>query len=413
MKLAHDQATRAQGLERLNDFAPLMGSHYAGRRNIDAGGGRKANVSQLSPFLRHRLISEPELVSAAITVHGAEAAFKFVQEVCWRTYFNGWLEHHPAVWSDFCISRDCQLESLEKDNSLKADYNSAIEGNTGIEGFDDWARELRETGYLHNHARMSFASIWLFTLRLPWALGSDLFLQHLLDGDPASNTLSWRWVAGLHTPGKTYLAKKEAIETCSDGRFSPKGLADRAPAVDGPANPAPSPLPPADTLPQAAFALLLTEDDLSVERWIPETLEVESIAAIESASFRSPHGASRKASAFTGAALNDGAHRAGVHFGAAPTLIEGIDAEALLLDWAARLKTRLIVVPYMPAGWGWDRLSPVLKTLQAEGFEVRQVRRDWDEVFWPHARKGYFKLRKQIPSCLDALGIAEGQNIDG
>lgn len=413
MKLAHDQATRAQGLERLNDFASLMGSHYAGRRNIDAGGGRKANVSQLSPFLRHRLISEPELVSAAITVHGAEAAFKFVQEVCWRTYFKGWLEHHPAVWSDFCISRDSQLESLEKDNSLKADYNSAIEGKTGIEGFDDWARELRETGYLHNHARMSFASIWLFTLRLPWALGADFFLQHLLDGDPASNTLSWRWVAGLHTPGKTYLAKKEAIETCSDGRFSPKGLADRAPAVDGPANPAPSPLPPADTLPQAAFALLLTEDDLSVERWMPETLEVESIAAIESASFRSPHGASRKVSAFTGAALNDGARRAGVHFGAAPTLIEGIDAEALLLDWAARLKTRLIVVPYLPAGWGWDRLSPVLKTLQAEGFEVWQVRRDWDEVFWPHARKGYFKLRKQIPSCLDALGIAEGQNIDG
>ena len=60
----------------------------------------------------------------------------------------------------------------------------------GIEGFDHWAKELAETGYLHNHARMSFASIWLFTLKLPWSLGADFFLRHLLDGDPASNTLS-------------------------------------------------------------------------------------------------------------------------------------------------------------------------------------------------------------------------------
>ena len=61
---------------------------------------------------------------------------------------------------------------------------------TGIEGFDDWARELVDTGYMHNHARMWFASIWIFTLRLPWALGADFFLRHLLDADAASNTLS-------------------------------------------------------------------------------------------------------------------------------------------------------------------------------------------------------------------------------
>jgi deoxyribodipyrimidine photo-lyase len=65
-------------------------------------------------------------------------------------------------------------------------------------------QELVETGYLHNHARMWFASIWIFTLRLPWELGADFFLRHLLDGDAASNTLSWRWVAGLHTKGKHY-----------------------------------------------------------------------------------------------------------------------------------------------------------------------------------------------------------------
>ena len=50
---------------------------------------------------------------------------------------------------------------------------------------------------MHNHVRMWFASIWIFTLNLPWQLGADFFMQHLLDGDPASNTLSWRWVAGI------------------------------------------------------------------------------------------------------------------------------------------------------------------------------------------------------------------------
>ncbi len=77
-------------------------------------------------------------------------------------------------------------------------------------------------GYLHNHARMWFASIWIFTLRLPWVLGADFFMRHLCDGDPASNTLSWRWVAGLHTRGKTYLARASNIATYTGGRFTPQ-----------------------------------------------------------------------------------------------------------------------------------------------------------------------------------------------
>ena len=63
---------------------------------------------------------------------------------------------------------------------------------------------------------MWFASIWIFTLNLPWQLGADFFMQHLLDGDPASNTLSWRWVAGIQTKGKNYLARKSNIEKYSN-----------------------------------------------------------------------------------------------------------------------------------------------------------------------------------------------------
>ena len=63
---------------------------------------------------------------------------------------------------------------------------------------------------------MWFASIWIHTLELQWELGADFFLKHLLDGDPASNTLSWRWVAGIHTKGKNYIARKSNIEKYSN-----------------------------------------------------------------------------------------------------------------------------------------------------------------------------------------------------
>ena len=133
----------------------------------------------------------------------------------WRSYWKGWLEHHPSVWPDYLEQVRSLLAEAAADDALALRYHAATAGETGIAVFDAWARELTGTGYLHNHARMWFASIWIFTLKLPWQLGADFFLRHLLDGDPASNTLSWRWVAGLHTPGKHYLARPDNI-----GRFA-------------------------------------------------------------------------------------------------------------------------------------------------------------------------------------------------
>ena len=94
-----------------------------------------------------------------------------------------------------------------------------IEARSGIPAMDAWTSELIETGYLHNHARMWYASIWIHTLKLPWTLGAEFFLRNLLDGDVASNTLSWRWVAGLHTVGKFYLAQKSNICKFTAGRL--------------------------------------------------------------------------------------------------------------------------------------------------------------------------------------------------
>ncbi len=197
------EPTRDAGLTRLQEFIPRAGSLYAGTRNYDHGPDDRSNISVLSPYIRHRLITEAEVVQAVLGRFKFNTAEKFIQEVCWRTYWKGWLEMRPSVWRRYNERLAALYGEFQHDKDLRARYEAAIEGRTGIAAFDAWVRELVEIGYVHNHARMWFASIWIFTLNLPWELGAAFFFRHLYDGDPASNTLSWRWVAGLHTKGKT------------------------------------------------------------------------------------------------------------------------------------------------------------------------------------------------------------------
>ncbi len=222
--------TRAEALARMQAFVPSMGRRYSNGRNFDHGPGRHKAVSGLSPWIRRRLITEPEVVAAALAAHGPEAAEKFIEEVVWRGYFKGWLERRPQVWDMYRDGLAADLAAMDRDRRLRRDVARAMDGQTGIDCFDAWARELTDTGYLHNHARMWFASIWIFTLGLPWRIGADFFYRHLLDGDAASNTLGWRWVAGLHTRGKPYPATAQNITTFTGGRFSPRAADLASPA---------------------------------------------------------------------------------------------------------------------------------------------------------------------------------------
>ncbi|MFM8676122.1 MAG: FAD-binding domain-containing protein, partial [Burkholderiaceae bacterium] len=201
------KATREEGQTLLNAFIPSMGSHYERSRNVDLGPGEHRSVSQLSPYVRRRLVLESEVIQAALNTHGPVVSEKFIQEVFWRSYFKGWLELRPTVWNQYRCGLAEDLSALETNLALRARVAAAESGRTGLECFDAWVNELVTTGYLHNHARMWFASIWIFTLKLPWRIGADFFYRYLLDGDAASNTLSWRWVAGLHTRGKAYSAE--------------------------------------------------------------------------------------------------------------------------------------------------------------------------------------------------------------
>ena len=390
--------TRQAGFDRLAAFAPLAGRHYTDGRNSDPGPDAAGAVSRLSPYVRYRLITEQEVVARVLAKHSFAGAEKYVQEVLWRTYWKGWLEMRPGIWARFVEERDRQHQSFRGGRSLAAAEN----GTTGIDGFDDWARELVETGYLHNHARMWFASIWIFTLRLPWALGADFFLRHLLDADAASNTLSWRWVAGLQTVGKTYLATADNIERYTEGRFRPTGLATEAVALTEP------PVEAARHLPESGHVdadvpaiLLVTPDDMNPETALPDGVRPAGAILVTDACLLWGDGAR----AFVGAAAEDTASRARAYFGCPARVSDTLDA-ATLIAAAQAAGARQIVTPYAPVGPGADRLVMLAPALADAGIALVQSRRHWDSQFWPHAKKGFFPFKERIPALLREEGLA-------
>jgi deoxyribodipyrimidine photo-lyase len=366
--------TRDAGLARLAAFAPLMGRAYAERRNADPGPGRRT-VSGLSAHVRHRLVTERELAEAALAAHGPEAAAKFLDEVAWRTYWKGWLELRPAVWNAY--RRELETDLARHHGSPS--YRAACEGRTGIACFDAWAAELAATGWLHNHARMWFASIWIFTLRLPWTLGAALFLARLADGDPASNTLSWRWVAGIQTPGKHYVARAANIARWTEGRFDPRGeLEEDPPPVAAPPPPPPRALPPADPWPPGRFGWLLHADDL----WQAAPAPPAPPAALAGLMLPGAH-------PFTTAALE------GVLDGAGPAL-----APEAVADWARQERLDAVATPWAPVGPVAEALAALRPALGAAGIALHRVRRDWDTRAWPLATRGFFPFREKALSLL-------------
>ena len=205
------ETTRDGALKKLDDFIENEIINYNSKRNFDFGPKERKNVSCLSPYITHRLITEYETVERVLRKRPYQKVEKYVQEIFWRVYWKGWLELRPKVWTDFTED----LKNIKDDQRLQ----QAVNGKTQIACFNDWVNELKEFNYLHNHTRMWFASIWIFTLKLPWQKGAEFFLKYLLDGDAASNTLSWRWVAGLQTKGKNYSAQSWNIEKFTNNKY--------------------------------------------------------------------------------------------------------------------------------------------------------------------------------------------------
>ena len=212
----HFEPSREAALKKLNNFIESGLYNYSKLRNFDFGPNERSNISCLSPYITHGIISEKEVIKLSLKKFSFPKNEKFIQEVLWRIYWKGWLELRPNVWSDYLTD----LKKLKQEYTNNKNYFDAIEGKTKIQCFNTWVEELKNYNYLHNHTRMWFASIWIFTLGLPWQLGADFFMRYLYDGDCASNTLGWRWVAGIQTKGKNYVASEWNIKKFTNSRFN-------------------------------------------------------------------------------------------------------------------------------------------------------------------------------------------------
>ena len=397
--------TREAGLKRLKEFAPLAGETYSNERNFDFSSTKKNSVSALSPWIKHRLITEEEVLIEILKYHSPHSAMKFIQEVFWRGYFKGWLEQHPTVWSHHNEKLIKEYTKLENNKFIKENYMSAINGETGIECFDFWCEQLKSTGYLHNHVRMWFASIWVFTLKLPMELGADFFMLHLIDADAASNTLSWRWVSGLHTKGKAYAARATNIEKFTNGQFNPSGqlVEDISPLTENIDHPLVS-LPQLDKSIQKDAVLLVTEEDCSPETSLEtKDLEVEILPLYLEKKYPRWIQPNNSVRFFSNTAVQNACQRLG-QLG-----VEKIDKTKwtdTILEASDRLGTKNIIIPKVPVGAVKSKLRKVKKNLAEHDIYINEHYKNYDMYTWQHASKGFFKLKKQIPNILHQLGLS-------
>jgi len=397
-------ATRGEALEQLAAFVPFAGRYGRDRNKVVPG---HRNVSRLSPAIRHGLIDPAECEAAVLARYAPSTVEKFVQELHWRQYWKGWLSLRPGVWDDYRTS----LEAIRNDPDAPQLRERAVRcerGESPVAIMNHFARELTSTGYLHNHARMWFAGWWIHVERLPWQLGADFFFRNLLDADPASNTLSWRWVAGLQTPGKTYLPRKANIEKHVD----PEILAEHTGGLEllarPQAFPPEHPMRPeishpeiaADPVDSAApLGIWIHDEDLRPEHGPLATLNPATIIIAGHHDERERRALPAPRQAWLRAALDDVASRAGAHFRTPVQHDRNSSLPEALRQWAAANKLKQVVALRPEVGPLADRLPALRQSLRATGARLRLLSRPGDLALRPLATGGFFGFWKKIQSA--------------
>jgi deoxyribodipyrimidine photo-lyase len=391
--------TRDGSLGRLDAFlavAPL----YARDRNFVRPG--HPAVSLLSPALRHRLITEREVAAAAIAAHGFGRVEKFVQEVYWRRYWKAWLSHRPQVWRE-------AVAGTPGDDAVAALAGEVMRAASGNAVIDHFARELLDTGYLHNHARMWFAAWWVHQAGLPWEWGAAFFMRHLLDGDPASNTLSWRWVAGLQTPGKTYLARSSNIEKYLDSgileniRHGLSAFDNPQPRLPGDLTrpPVTRPQLPARPLPACGrMGIWIHEEDLLAEQSPLGAYRPQAIVITGHPAAWARHGYADRRIRWIGGALDDAAKRAAYHWSANPHREDPAELAAGLLAWARRQRLDAILTLRPEVGPLDDDLPHIAQTLETAGIALALADRTEDLGTRTLASGGFFPFWEKLRPVL-------------
>jgi deoxyribodipyrimidine photo-lyase len=349
------------------------------------------------------------VASAALRAHSFGRVERFIQEVYWRRYWKSWLALRPSVWSDYLSARETENPAVR----------CVEESQTGNRVIDYFANELVTTGYLHNHARMWFAAWWVHEARLPWQSGAAFFFRHLLDGDPASNTLSWRWVAGLQTPGKTYLARRgnlekylapELLESFSNSLHefeNPQALVPETfskPPVTREND------PPDCIAPSITTGLWIHEEDLSVETSMLARENFSAIAVTADTDSWERHRFPTAKRQWITEALQDAATRAGQVW-KCPTDLEVQRAHTeILLRWAQSMKLQQIVALRPEVGPLSDSLPALRAALASEGVRLVLMDRPEDLRIRPFATGGFFPFWERLRKTLVA-GTAERQTL--
>ena len=373
------KASRAKAIDKLNNFVEKNLSDYSRLRNFDFGPDKRDNVSCLSPYVTHGVLNEIEIIKKSLAKSSFSKNEKFIQEVLWRTYWKGWLELRPNVWTDYLVSLNSIREKF-KDNK---EYLNAIEGNTNIECFNEWVKELKEKNYLHNHTRMWFASIWIFTLDLPWQLGAEFFMQHLYDGDAASNTLGWRWVAGVQTQGKHYLASEWNIKKFTNNRFNNIKLNENAP---------PKVSEKTYSIVKQNFAnsqdidqnnLLVFENNLSFETTDFKDFKFKKIYLISNKNENRSIKLSERVIEFKSHLIKDQEQR---------IKDQSIDCEIIDISEVKNTGDNIIAL-YPTVGENLDYLN-------SNKIKLNFLYRKLDQFSWQYCNKGFFNFKNYIPKII-------------
>jgi deoxyribodipyrimidine photo-lyase len=368
--------SRDKALESLDTFINNDIVNYSSKRNYDFGPIERKNVSCLSPYISHRLIDEYEISKKILSKYPYQKVEKYIQEIYWRVYWKGWLELRPKVWDDFTEDLNTIKES--------ENYYLAINGQTKIECFNDWVKEIKEYNYLHNHARMWFASIWIFTLGLPWQKGAEFFMKHLLDGDAASNTLSWRWVGGLQTKGKHYLAQSWNIGKFLNKKYQNIELRENAlPLIDNREYKI-SPIEIQKNNRKNEY-LIVFENDLSIESLKIKDYKKIYFVLLENKSRLLE--LDSKVLNYKKNIIKDQIKKIDDSF----ALINEDEIEELLES----LKNFDIVYPSIG-----ENMSFIKKKVEEKKLNLNFITRDEDIFCWNFSNKGYFNFKSNIPKIL-------------
>ena len=372
------EASKAAALNKLNNFVEKNLSEYSKLRNFDFGPENRTNISGLSPYITHGVINEKEVIEKSLSKFSFSKNEKFIQEVLWRTYWKGWLELRPNVWTDYLV----ELNKIREEYKDNQNYKNAINGKTDIECFNYWIKELRENNYLHNHTRMWFASIWIFTLELPWQLGAELFMQHLYDGDSASNTLGWRWVAGIQTQGKHYLASEWNIKKFTNNRFNNIKLNESAP---------PKVSEKSYSIVKKDFSnknienknLLIFENNLSFETTDFQNNKFEKIYIISNKNDNRSIKLSEKVIKFKSLLIMDQKQRLENN---------SINCEIVDISEIKNMNEKVIAL-YPTVGENLDYLN-------SNNLELDFLYRKLDQYSWQYCNKGFFNFKNFIPKII-------------